>query len=55
MVLDISKVRPLGKRVLVKRAKGKENIGGILLPQEAQEKPQKAQAHETPQKTLQTS
>jgi chaperonin GroES len=32
-------IRPLGKRVLVKRSKAKASKGGILLPDTAQEKP----------------
>lgn len=32
-------IRPLGNRVLVKRAQAKTTKGGILLPDSAQEKP----------------
>lgn len=32
-------VKPLGKRVLIKRAKATASKGGILLPDSAQEKP----------------
>lgn len=33
------KIRPLGSRVLVKRAKAQTTKGGIILPDTAQEKP----------------
>ena len=33
------KVKPLGKRVLIKRIKAAQSKGGILLPESAQEKP----------------
>lgn len=33
------KIRPLGNRVLVQRAKAQTSKGGILLPDTAQEKP----------------
>lgn len=33
------KIKPLGKRVLVKRSKAETSKGGILLPDSAQEKP----------------
>ena len=32
-------IRPLGNRILVRRAKAKSTKGGILLPDAAQEKP----------------
>jgi chaperonin GroES len=35
----MTKVKPLGNRVLVKRAEAKTSKGGILLPDSAQEKP----------------
>ena len=35
----MSKLKPLGNRVLVKRSKVKTTKGGILLPDTAQEKP----------------
>lgn len=35
----MAKVKPLGNRVLVKRAEAKTSKGGILLPDSAQEKP----------------
>ena len=34
-----TKIKPLGNRVLVKRAKAETTKGGILLPDTAQEKP----------------
>ena len=33
------KIRPLGKRIVVKRALAQKTKGGILLPEAAQEKP----------------
>lgn len=33
------KIKPLGKRVLIQRAKAQTTKGGILLPDTAQEKP----------------
>jgi chaperonin GroES len=38
-VLAMSKLRPLGNRVLIQRTKVKTSKGGILLPETAQEKP----------------
>src|SRR5690349_6765803 len=35
----MTKIKPLGKRVLVQRAKAQTTKGGILLPDSAQEKP----------------
>jgi chaperonin GroES len=35
----MSTIKPLGNRVLVKRAKATQSKGGILLPDSAQEKP----------------
>lgn len=35
----MSKIRPLGSRVLIKRTKKATSKGGILLPDSAQEKP----------------
>lgn len=37
--MNITKVKPLGNRVLVKRSKAQASKGGILLPDSAQEKP----------------
>lgn len=37
------KVKPLGKRVLVKRAKAVTTKGGIYLPDTAQEKPREGE------------
>lgn len=34
-----SKIKPLGNRVLIQRAKAQTTKGGILLPDTAQEKP----------------
>lgn len=35
----MTKLKPLGNRVLVKRSKAEVSKGGILLPETAQEKP----------------
>lgn len=35
----MSKIKPLGNRVLIKREKKSSSKGGILLPDSAQEKP----------------
>lgn len=35
----MAKIKPLGNRVLIKRAKAQTTKGGILLPDSAQEKP----------------
>lgn len=35
----MSKIKPLGNRVLIKRSKAQSTKGGILLPDSAQEKP----------------
>ena len=37
------KIKPLGNRILVKRAKMVASQGGILLPDSAQEKPKEGQ------------
>ena len=37
------KVKPLGKRVLIKRAKAQTTKGGIYLPDTAQEKPREGE------------
>ena len=37
--MSAPKIKPLGKRVLVKRTKAEASKGGILLPDSAQEKP----------------
>lgn len=39
----MTKVKPLGNRVLVRRAKTVASKGGILLPDSAQEKPQQGE------------
>ena len=39
----MSNIKPLGNRVLVKRAKAQTTKGGILLPDTAQEKPKEGQ------------
>lgn len=36
---NITKIKPLGNRVLVQRSKAATTKGGILLPDSAQEKP----------------
>ena len=35
----MSKIKPLGNRVLIKRSKAAQTKGGIFLPDSAQEKP----------------
>lgn len=35
----MANIKPLGKRVLIQRAKAQSTKGGILLPDSAQEKP----------------
>lgn len=35
----MTKIKPLGNRILVQRTKAKTSKGGILLPDSAQEKP----------------
>ncbi len=37
------KIRPLGKRVVVKRAEAQMTKGGIFLPETAQEKPKQGE------------
>jgi chaperonin GroES len=37
------KIKPLGKRVLIKRSKAQATKGGILLPDTAQEKPREGE------------
>jgi chaperonin GroES len=37
--MSAMKIKPLGDRILVKRAKAIQTKGGILLPDSAQEKP----------------
>ena len=37
--MSLSKVRPLGNRILVKREEPKASKGGILLPESSKEKP----------------
>ena len=37
------KIKPLGNRVLVKRADAKTSKGGIILPDSAQEKPKQGE------------
>lgn len=41
--MSIKNVKPLGNRVLVKRAQAKTTKGGIILPDTAQEKPRQGQ------------
>lgn len=41
--MSIKNVKPLGNRVLVKRAEAKTTKGGIILPDTAQEKPRQGQ------------
>ena len=37
--MDVTKIKPLGNRVLIKRSKANTTKGGIILPDSAQEKP----------------
>jgi chaperonin GroES len=39
----MSKIRPLGNRILIKRAKPKTTKGGIILPESSQEKPKEGE------------
>lgn len=39
----MTKIKPLGNRVLVQRSKAQTSKGGILLPDSAQEKPKEGQ------------
>ncbi|MEC7839213.1 MAG: co-chaperone GroES [Chlamydiota bacterium] len=39
----MSKIKPLGNRVLIKRSKKETTKGGILLPDSAQEKPKEGE------------
>jgi chaperonin GroES len=39
----MSKIQPLGNRVLIKRFKAQATKGGILLPETAQEKPKEGE------------
>ena len=39
----MANIKPLGNRVLVKRSKAQKSVGGILLPDAAQEKPKEGE------------
>jgi len=41
--VDTSKIRPLAKRILVKRCEAAQKIGAILLPEGAKEKPKEGE------------
>jgi chaperonin GroES len=41
--MAVLNVKPLGNRILVKRAKASASKGGILLPDSAQEKPKEGE------------
>ena len=41
--MSMKKVKPLGNRILVKRAEAKASQGGIILPDSAQEKPREGE------------
>jgi chaperonin GroES len=41
--MSYENIKPLGNRVLVKRAKAQTSKGGILLPETAQEKPKQGE------------
>ena len=42
-MMPMVKVKPLGNRILVKRAEPKSTKGGILLPESSKEKPKQGQ------------
>jgi len=42
----MTKIRPLGNRILVRRSKAQASKGGILLPDSAQEKPKEGEVVE---------
>ena len=39
----MSKIRPLGNRILIKRSKAATTKGGIILPESSQEKPKEGE------------
>lgn len=41
--MSVKKIKPLGKRILVKREQAPATKGGILLPDSAQEKPKQGE------------
>ena len=41
--MSLKKIKPLGNRILVKRAEATISHGGILLPDSAQEKPKQGE------------
>jgi len=41
--MSVKKIKPLGNRVLVKRSEAKATKGGIILPDNAQEKPKQGE------------
>lgn len=41
--MSYENIKPLGNRVLVKRAKAQTSKGGIILPETAQEKPKQGE------------
>ncbi len=41
--MSLMKVKPLGNRILVKRAEPKSSKGGILLPESSKEKPKQGE------------
>lgn len=41
--MSVKKIKPLGNRVLVKRAEAKVTKGGIILPDSAKEKPKQGE------------
>lgn len=41
-----TKVKPLGKRVLIKRSESQKTKGGLFLPESAQEKPKQGEVLE---------
>ena len=41
--MSVKNIKPLGNRVLVKRAQAKTTKGGIILPDTAQEKPRQGE------------
>lgn len=40
-IIAMVQIKPLGKRLLLKRLSAQQTVGGILLPETAQEKPKR--------------
>ena len=41
--MSFKKIKPLGNRILVKRSETAQSVGGIFLPDSAQEKPKQGE------------